>query len=69
VSMRRSTRFRRLLVAFLVVVTLAVLVRFARASGSEGIAEPDYAARSAIVSPEKQISSSQEFSFMTGLLP
>src|SRR5262245_11001729 len=34
VSMRRSTRFRRLFVAFLVVITLAIVVRFARATGT-----------------------------------
>jgi len=37
--MRRSTRFRRLFVAFLVVVTLAIVVRFARATETERFAE------------------------------
>jgi hypothetical protein len=39
VSMHRSTRLRRLIVAFLVVLVLAVAVRFARATGSDGVAE------------------------------
>ena len=47
VSMRRSTRFRRLFVAFLVVVTLAIVVRFARAGGTEGFAEAQDRAPSA----------------------
>jgi hypothetical protein len=34
--MHRSTRMRRLIVALLVVLALAVAVRFARAAGSEG---------------------------------
>lgn len=46
-SMRRTTRFRRLLVAFLVVVVLAVVVRFARATGTEGVAQAEDRAASA----------------------
>ena len=45
--MRRSTRFRRLFVAFLVVVTLAIVVRFARATGTERFAEAEDRAPSA----------------------
>jgi hypothetical protein len=68
VSMRRSTRFRRLFVAFLVVITLAIVVRFARAAGSEGIAEAQDRAPSAPLSPPKQFQESHTFSFTTGLL-
>ena len=39
VTMQRSTRFRRLIVAFLVVLALAVAVRFARATEPLGVAE------------------------------
>ena len=46
--MRRSTRFRRLFVAFLVVITLAIVVRFARATGTEGFAEAQDRAPSAM---------------------
>lgn len=49
-SMRRSTRYRRLIVAFLVVVVLAVAFRFARAAepeGSTGARKPAPAASSA----------------------
>ena len=46
-TMRRSTRFRRLFVAFLVVITLAVVVRFARATGAEGTADAEDRASSA----------------------
>lgn len=67
-SMRRSTRFRRLFVAFLVVITLAIVVRFARAAGSEGIAQAQDRARSALFSPAKQFQESRTFSFTTGLL-
>ena len=66
--MRRSTRFRRLFVAFLVVITLAVVVRFARATGAEGIAEAQDRAPSAPLSPSKQIHESHAFSLTTGLL-
>ena len=66
--MRRSTRFRRLLVAFLVVVVLAVVVRFARASGTEGIAESGNRASSATLSPAKQFPESRAFSLTTALL-
>jgi len=42
--MHRSTRMRRLIVAFLVVLALAVAVRFARAAGSDAVAgAPDRA--------------------------
>jgi len=37
-SMQRSTRVRRLIVAFLVVLVLAVAVRFARATGTDAVA-------------------------------
>jgi hypothetical protein len=66
--MRRSTRFRRLIVAFLVVITLAVLVRFARANGTEGIAAVRDRAPSATLSPAKQFQESSTFFLTTGLL-
>jgi hypothetical protein len=40
VSMQRSTRLRRMVVAFLVVLVLAVAARFARASSHDAMTVP-----------------------------
>jgi len=66
--MRRSTRFRRLIVAFIVVITLAVLIRFARAAGTEGIEVAKDRSPAASLSAAKQFPESLENSFTTVLL-
>jgi len=64
--MHRSTRLRRLIVAFLVVIALAIAVRFARAGET---AEARDRTLSASLSSEKpQIFASDEFLFTMGLL-
>jgi len=63
--MQRSTRFRRLIVAFLVVLALAVAVRFARATEPFGVAEAQ--GQAGVTSPAEIIHS--EASHATMCLP
>ena len=65
--MRRSTRVRRLIVAFLVVLALAVAVRFARANGSDAVAGTPDRARSSERSMNRQFDASSAFQHRLGL--